>query len=140
MRNVTLGLTQRPEGILDVNRVFILHTFEFAAELRVTHDEADEDREEDQAGEENDRVVPVVPLEVHEDQGNDGGFDRGDEKSNDEVARMAKIDVAGAHSDDRESEQRAPCGDVHAEGQDVRMMFAVGASVFVLCVRGAHDA
>lgn len=118
--------------------MFVLHAFEFAAELRVAHRDADEDSEEQEAGEEDDRVEFVVPLEVHEDQGNDGRFDRGDEKRDDQVARMAEVDVAGSDSDDRQKEQRAPGGQVHAHRQDVRMMLTVVVSVFVLCVRSAH--
>lgn len=133
---VTLGLAL--EGVLDVDRVFVFHAFEFAAELRVAHRDADEDSEEQKAGEEDDRVEFVVPLEVHEDQGDDGGFDRGDEKRDDQIARMAEVDVASSDGDDREEKQRAPSGQVGAHRQDVRMMLAVVVSVFVLCVRSAH--
>lgn len=133
---ITLRLTL--ERILDVDRVFVLHAFEFAAELRVAHRDADEDGEEQEAGEEDDRVEFVVPLEVHEDQGDDGGFDRRNEKRDDQVTRVTEVDVAGSDGDDRQEEQRAPGGQVHAHRQDVRMMLTVVVSVFVLCVRSAH--
>jgi len=126
------------EGILDVDGVLVLHDFEFAAELSVAHRDADEDREEEEAGEEDDRVEFVVPLEVHEDQGDDGGFDRGDEKRDDQVARVTEVHVAGANGNHGQEEQSAPCGQVDAHRQDVRMMLTVVVSVFVLCVRSAH--
>lgn len=126
--------------ILDIDRVVVLDVFEFTAELGVAHRDADEDREEQQAREEDDRVELMVPLEVHEDQRDDGRFDRGDEKRNDQVTRMPKVYVAGAHGDDRENEQRTPCAQVKAHGQYVRMMLAVIVCVIVLCVRSAHVA
>lgn len=137
-RNGDVTLALSIEGCFEVDRILVLDGFEFAAELSVAHRDADEDREEQEAREEDDRVELVVPLEVHEDQRDDRRFDRGDEKRNDQVARVSEVDVAGPHGDDRENEQRAPGGQVKAHGQDVRMMLVVIMCVF--CVRSAHVA